>query len=139
MQYPRYLAVFPAHQPGTVLAFQAYQFVAYLRHSLARGIHIVNHTHRFRLFGIDNISSFYLITVIPENISVSEQYAFVAAYFLPRADTFGNLTALFLRQSRHNRKPQFAVPVHRPNIVFHEIHFYAIVFQLSCNHKCIDV
>lgn len=99
MQYPRYLAVFPAHQPGTVLAFQAYQFVAYLRHPLARGIHIVNHTHRFRLFGIDDVSSFRFIAVVSENISVPEQYALVAAYFLPRADAFGNFTALFLAQA----------------------------------------
>ena len=104
MQYPRYLAVFPAHQPGTVFTFQAYQFVAYLRHPLARGIHIVNHTHRFRLFGVNHISPFRFIAVVSENISVPEQYTFVAAYFLPRADAFGNFTTLFLRQSRHNRK-----------------------------------
>ena len=70
--------------------FQAYQFVAYLQHPLARRIHIVNHTHRFRLFGIDDISPFRFIAVISENISVSEQHALVAAYFLPCADSFGN-------------------------------------------------
>lgn len=70
--------------------FQAYQFVAYLQHPLACRIHIVNHTHRFRLFGIDDISPFRFIAVISENISVSEQHALVAAYFLPRADAFGN-------------------------------------------------
>ena len=138
MQYTRYLAVFPAHQPGTVLTFQPYQFVAYLRHPLARGIHIVNHTHRFRLFGIDDISPFRFIAVISENISVSEQYTFVAAYFLPRADSFGNFTALFLRQCRHNRKSQFAVSVHRPDIVFHKIHFHTIVFQLTRNDERIN-
>ena len=86
--------------PELSLRFTAYQFVANLRHPLAGGIHIVNHTHRFGLFG-DLLRKFLSLCLdrIREYFRSRIQYALVAAYFLPRADALGNFPALFLRQA----------------------------------------
>ena len=92
-------------------------------------VEVKNHAHRFRLFLVDNISSVH--AVVADDITRAIQYAVVAADFLSGTDTFGDFTAFLLSEGRHNRQTQFAVAIHRPDVIFDEVDLYAVVLEFS--------
>ena len=123
----------PAHITVAVLSPTNAEFIADFLFTVAVQIQIKNHADGFGLVFVDNVGVSH--TVVADDIAVAVEDAVVPADFLTCTDALGNFAAFFLGQGRHDGKAEFAVAVHRPDVILDEIDLHAVVFQFAGHYQ----
>lgn len=111
----------------TIFSLPPAQFFADFGSTKAIQIQSENHADGFGLILVDNVGVAY--PVVADDVAAAIEDAVIPDDFPP--DTLRDFAAFFLGQGRHDGQPQFAVAVHRPNIILDKVDLYAVVFQLA--------
>lgn len=90
-------------------------------------VHIINHSHRLCLFGVDD--QLLADTVVSEDIPVAVEHTVLHRGLLSGFYTDGCLAALVLCKRCHYRKPQFAVAVKGFDVIVEEKHLNTVFLQ----------
>ena len=90
-------------------------------------VHIINHSHRLCLFGVDD----HLLadTVVSEDIPIAVEHTVLHRGLLSGFYTDGCLAALVLCKRCHDRKPQFTVAVKGFDVIVEEKHLHTVFLQ----------
>ena len=90
-------------------------------------VHIINHSHRLCLFGVDD----HLLadTVVSEDIPIAVEHTVLHRGLLSSFYTDGCFAALVLCKGCHDRKPQFTVAVKGFDVVVEEKHLNTVFLQ----------